>query len=259
MSTEIYNGFKLVRGVKSLDKAFYMMQDIRVAAQGVASSEAARMLAMRACCIYDDHAAFGTEVGKSALEAASDAIHADLEEGAKTRRKSYYDLEFGLAIGITSDKTVIGIVYGTNAALRNVLMSHPDVAEYGYWNNTDAPDGITRKEWAKRRGHWNEVLPDGIPAREMFNITFVPEYTLPFPEKEDVAKQIVTFDKRLQRVVEKSTMAKAVEELQLDTPAKVIQYRMSGSDYDTRLEAEKVLISSKLKQDLTIEDLLEKI
>ena len=101
-------------------------------------------------------------------------------------------------------------------------------------------------------------MRDGIPAQEMFNITFHPEYTLPHVEKEDVAKQLVTFEKRLQRVAEQSTMAKVVEELNLDSQLKVIQYRMSG-DYELRLDAEKALLSEKMKQDLTIEDLLEKI
>jgi len=258
MSTKIYDGFKLSRRVNSLDKAFYMMQDLRKEARYVSEVETARMLAMHACCIYDDHTVFGTPVGKSPLQAARDAIDNDLEDAAKIRRKSYYDLEFGVALGVTNDKTVIGILYSTNPEMRKLLLNHPDVMDYGYWDDSDEPDNVTSKDWAKRRGHWNEVLRDGIPAQEMFNITFHPEYVLPYVEKEDVAKQLVTFEKRLQRVAEQSTMAKAVEELNLDSRYKVIQYRMGG-DYETRLDAEKVLLSEKMKHDLTIEDLLEKI
>lgn len=261
MSTKIYDGFKLSRRFNSLDKAFYMMQDLRKEARYVSEAETAKMLAMHACCIYDDYTIFGYDaslVGKSPLQAARNAIDDELEDAAKTRRKSYYDLEFGVALGVTNDKTVIGILYGTNPEMRKLLLNRPDVMDYGYWDNSDEPDNVTAKDWAKRRGHWSEVLRDGIPAQEMFNITFHPEYTLPYVEKEDVAKQLVTFEKRLQRVAEQSTMAKAVEELNLDSRYKVIQYRMGG-DYEPRLDAEKVLLSEKMKKDLTIEDLLEKI
>lgn len=43
--------------------------------------------------------------------------------------------------------------------------------EFGYWNNTDWPDGMTEKEWNVRRKMWEKVLPGaGIPAECGFTI-----------------------------------------------------------------------------------------
>lgn len=40
------------------------------------------------------------------------------------------------------------------------------IEEYGYWNNTDPPEGVTDEEWAQREQDWNQALPGpGIPSR----------------------------------------------------------------------------------------------
>lgn len=43
--------------------------------------------------------------------------------------------------------------------------------EFGYWNNTDLPEGMTKKEWDTRRKMWDKVLPGlGVPAECGFTI-----------------------------------------------------------------------------------------
>lgn len=253
MSTKIYNGFKL-KGFKSLDRAFHLMAEHRANMQAAASNEAARMLAERACTLYDELYLSGSPMERPALAQAYDDIDTNLLAAEKHRAKSYYDLDVSVALASTSNHTVIGILFCGNDRLRRKFFSLPAVVEYGYWDNSDPPEDVSNLEWNKRRGQWNEVLRDGIPAQEMFNMVFVPEYRMIYPPLDIIASKITQFDKRLQVAAEKITMRKVSDELQLDSPGKLVSYRMSG-DFDRRVEEEKPLLASKLKPTITIEDL----
>jgi hypothetical protein len=65
-----------------------------------------------------------------------------------------------------------------------VWKKHPGVAEWGYWDNTDWPDGMTKKEWDKRCKDWEMVLGGdgyGKPSECGFTITVADE-KLPWPK-----------------------------------------------------------------------------
>ena len=45
--------------------------------------------------------------------------------------------------------------------------SQPEVEPWGYWNNTDQPEGVTEEEWEERRQAWERCLPNwSPPARQ---------------------------------------------------------------------------------------------
>lgn len=259
MSMKIYNGFKL-KGVRSLDKAFFLMRDIRKPIQEAAELLAAKMLATRACFIYDEATVTGTELGMSALMKTRREIDDSLRESSIDRRRCYYDLGFDMALAVTTDKKVIGMVFCESNDLKDKFFALDTVIKYRYWDNSDKPDYASELEWTKRRGHWNEVLSDSaVPAQNMFTMQFLPEYQFPYPDKEDVAKQIITFDHRLQKLAERITISKASEELNLQSPSAIMQFIMQKSEFTPRLEAETEALREKIKPTLTIEDLQEKI
>lgn len=258
MSTKIYNGFRL-KGVRTLDKAFFMMPELRKPIRAAAELQAAKLLVMRASYIYDEATYLGEKQGMSALKKAYGDIWAGLRESARTRERDYFDLGFDLSLAVTTDKNVIGMAFGNNDIKKAFFALEP-VADYSYWDNTDEPDDVTPKDWAKRRGHWNEVLGvSSVPAQSMFNITFVPEYEFPYPDRELVAQQSITFERRLQKLGEAITIARAKEELKLDTTGAVIQFMMQKSAFKPRLEAVIEEIKDKLQPTLTLEELQETI
>lgn len=58
------------------------------------------------------------------------------------------------------------LLYTEQAAYHQIWESLPGVQEYAYWNHTDAPEGMSRSRWERRRQRWNELLPGvGIPSR----------------------------------------------------------------------------------------------
>ncbi len=54
------------------------------------------------------------------------------------------------------------------------------LTEYGWWNNTDRPEGVSGKEWSEREARWKNALstPDGrmgAPAETMFDMRVADE------------------------------------------------------------------------------------
>ncbi len=258
MSVKIYNGFRL-KGIKSLDKAFVEMQTLRPIIQQAAQVETSKMLAGLATKFYDDVSLYEKPLGDSALMSALDNVTAALKESAAERAASPYDLSFSLTLGVTSDRHVIGILFCTNRPLCKLFRSLPLYEEYGYWNNTDRPEGVTLRRWNKRSDDWEEVLPTGIPSESMFSIEFVPEYSVGFPQRELVQQHIPTFEYRLQRALEAYTMSNVVAEFGFTTASEMAKFRSTGDRYQNRLELYRPFVTERLKQDLTAEILLEKI
>lgn len=56
-----------------------------------------------------------------------------------------------------------------NPAYGSALDDMSEIEEYGYWNNTDQPDGVDDTEWEERRLAWERVTP-GAPMDTM--VTF---------------------------------------------------------------------------------------
>lgn len=254
----IQNGFKL--RYKKLDTVFYEMQPIRAAVLETASVEAAKMAADIAVRLYDNITLSGETLGGNSIAKAYEAITGDLKFSESNGVRSMFDLEFSIALGVTIDKTVLGILQCNNDSLRHVLESHPDYdGDYSYWDDKYRDTRITNHRWAKRKQHWNEVLPNGFPTQEMFNMTFVAPYTFPLPDKLCVEHNITKFEKRLRRLTESSTMSILVKDLNLD-PSDIIKFRMeNNAEWETMYAAHLEVVRSKIKKDLTIEDLLEKI
>lgn len=50
--------------------------------------------------------------------------------------------------------------------------------EFRYWNSTDAPEGISSREWDERRDVWKQVLPSGIPAHDMQSVVDISHRTI---------------------------------------------------------------------------------
>lgn len=89
---------------------------------------------------------------------------------------------------------------GTLAILcSSLLLPHPwndlpEVEDYGYWDNTDLPEGVTEDEWEIRRQHWSKALRfddpagNGIPSRSALTLRGA---NIAFPLVTDVVQEIL--------------------------------------------------------------------
>lgn len=91
------------------------------------------------------------------------------------------DTDFSLSFIPYSRNTTLAIIYTDNNAWYNEWLAQPGVSEYGYWNNTDMPDEMTRREWNQRRRVWNKALNYNAVCTQAFSIDLM-EPTGPHPK-----------------------------------------------------------------------------
>jgi hypothetical protein len=253
----VENGFKLV-DIATLDDAFHFVKTVQVKLQAVAVDEAAKFLGKRACNVYDAVAAAEVTLGVSALAFAYKDITEDITKHAEKGSFSPCELGCGLSLAISS-QGVIGGISCPNKAILSAFFDDPAISPYSYVDDSSPPDGVTARDWSKRRGAWYEVLSSGNIARDMFSITCVDEHYLPLPDKELVSANMLGFEERLQSVSEQYTMTRVREELNIEHPVELANYMMNSSDYTERLAEARERLALILKQTLTIENLQEKI
>lgn len=66
---------------------------------------------------------------------------------------------FKMYLGVAGDQHA-AIVFATHE-LEEAFAALPGVQEYGYWNNTDRPDDVTKAQWDARKAFWDVVTPSG--------------------------------------------------------------------------------------------------
>lgn len=73
------------------------------------------------------------------------------------------------------------------------LLTLAGVREFGYWNNTDQPEGVSDEEWERRAKLWNQVLDEPDIAR--LSLRWEPR----FEEREAVLAALPTLEQRVAR------------------------------------------------------------
>ena len=91
-------------------------------------------------------------------------------------RNPLIDYTFDISILFGGGK-ILGIPFVEQRDFRELWLSKPFIAEYGYWNNTDRLEGLTQEEWDVRGDVWEEALPGvGVPAMCGFTAQLVDAY-----------------------------------------------------------------------------------
>lgn len=109
---------------------------------------------------------------------------------ASDRRDPAYDFDAQIAVFPLGEDTLMRLTL-ESGAFPDVLAlweSIPQFEEFGYWNNTDQPEGISDLEWEKRGMIWDKVYDDSYnylgPHGLEFRVTG--RYAIPVPIKRDI-------------------------------------------------------------------------
>ncbi|XBH22967.1 hypothetical protein V5R04_07080 [Jonesiaceae bacterium BS-20] len=86
----------------------------------------------------------------------------EYEHTGRTGHAGYDPARFELSIG-RDDATgrYLMMVYTETPELMQAFRDHPQVSEYGYWDNTDPLETVTDEEWAQRKKAWMRVWGSG--------------------------------------------------------------------------------------------------
>lgn len=143
---------------------------------------------------------------------------------------------------------------------------------YGYWNNTEKPNNVTKKEWDIRCIEWNQVLKGiGIPIENGLLLTIV--HREPFIDnlmlglinknKTLFKKMIPSFEDRVNVVAETIVKSKYVnekmEEKNLDKSDYFEICEISGEFKKKIQEKDSTLLEEISKKELELKDVLKPI
>ena len=167
MSTKIYDGFCFKKKM-SLNEVHDIFMDFRKEAEEIKKCKLNEYFSKAAYKILD-----GKAIGRKYPEMKDRSILSYLwcdfcnriREMEKTRQRDP-EIDFNCEISIQPLKNkILGIIYGECIKIKEAWFNKEFIKEYGYWNNTDKPEGITDKQWERRCVDWDKALGErGIPA-----------------------------------------------------------------------------------------------
>lgn len=219
MSTKLYDGVRLAvgPGIKDL---LALQADLRKTMSPVLQAEYAKLCNRAAA--YAAMARFGQTPSNEwtdwsqfkNLDPGKFAIHVDHAlrdaianaESARTILNADMDLSLSFRLAVLpAYRKTLAVPFTENQALSQAFLNHPAVSEYGYWDNTDRPEDLSRKQWDARKRAWNQALPGiGVPREHGLVLTILDENDIrydarnqPIPDRCEIIRQTVLTEVRL--------------------------------------------------------------
>lgn len=175
MSTKLHSGYRLAAGTDP----FAFIKSARAALDPVRDQLDARLVAQMVTTKIDAAALAGDLTQR---RHPADVVLDWAREQKKLPDTSYEKdpNRLEVAFGLDAVTNRYGAyLYCETAELTAAFEALPEVEEYGYWNNTDQPAGVTDEEWAERRRFWDHVMPDdGVPVNTMLSWSLRPSADL---------------------------------------------------------------------------------
>jgi hypothetical protein len=103
------------------------------------------------------------DVKGSVASKVSGRIREDWRDLQQMHRHPDIDWSFEIAL-IPAGGYLLGLHYAEQGTLVDELLKFPKVEAYPYWNNTDAPKGVSNRAWKARGKEWDRVLGGKAPA-----------------------------------------------------------------------------------------------
>ena len=152
---------------------------------------------------------------------------------------------------------------------REIFEGSRGVEEYGYWNNTDRPDGISSREWNQRLSDWKKAIPElSVVTDHGFKISLVGDHALGLVHRKEAIPFVQEKGRRAEKLAKRlllnERMRKMSEGVNIRLPEEMMRLfhqatEWQNSDDGKIAHAKKIEeILPKLK-DLTEEDLTLKI
>lgn len=126
----------------------------------------------------------------------------DRRKVVRVERRSDWAVDYGFEIGIYPYKGQVYCLVFTerNEALK-AFKEMGFVEDYGYWDNTDQPDGVSDEEWAKRECVWEGIVRGYTFENIGLTASCHTDY-IGSPEDEHILKRVPSLEKRVKKRAE---------------------------------------------------------
>lgn len=100
----------------------------------------------------------------------------------------------------TDPQKALAIPYAGQRDLKKSLLELPGVSEFGYWDNTDEPEGMDMDAWRARGVMWDEALGErGVPSDRGLRLEIISERFAYIPQAPRIAQVLPNHAKRVKR------------------------------------------------------------
>jgi len=162
MSIKIHHGYRLAEDIDP----FTFITAAREVLDPVRDGLDAALLATGAARLIDVADLSGKPRPESPV-AQSYADHLSDQDKLGPARRGHDPHRCELAFGRDPFTGRHGVLlYADSPAMTEAFEALSDVEEYGYWNNTDRPDGVSAAQWQDRSDFWGRTLPGHRPPVE---------------------------------------------------------------------------------------------
>lgn len=174
--------------------------------------------------------------------------------GVSNWRQSSELSEFQLIL-FPYKRRIYGMYFGETYAKE--WRSLEAVGEFGYWNNTDRPEGISARGWGQRRKIWDEILGWDAPSMRGFQAQIVEKHPPP-PDLKTVLGFIPSLEERAHLFGIENLYKEGVPGVGEDNweQYKLFREWLHSEEGREKLRGEKIKIQEKLIPEITPEMLL---
>ncbi len=188
MSTKLFNGHEIVGHTLEsfLPELFALQTELDLYAQNQANAFMTRI----AVAQYD-----ACTLGMSPAKAANNnylfegykAFDERQSAMVKTRRRDPA-VDFGFEVCVFPvESRLLALTFTEQRAFREIWAAKPWRRDFAFWDNVDADESVSEKDWEERGRLWSLALPSyQPPSHRGYSLTLVPEnqvYLLPDDEQ----------------------------------------------------------------------------
>lgn len=171
MSTKIYNGFKF--NTKSITDIIEQLYNLKKEVKDIVRNDMKEMINDKLVLFHDyqklnkTFTMFDYNSDCFIEVKTKDEMKKIIKMGFKTMSCSleqdmngFDDYKFEISI-FQIKNAILGCPFVNASCLRDIIKEQSFYIEYGYWNNSDEPEGMSKREWNKREKDWEEATKIG--------------------------------------------------------------------------------------------------
>lgn len=205
MSTRIYNGYRIP--TMSLHELNTWIEPLRQFAKEETERYVYQKTVDESIYLLDEAMIKTKEEFEKGMEeddlyrADSGIIHyvrRDLKRQFDSPFRGDLDVISKLVVLPIKGKTLCYLFTSDVKAIQEFFEKMPGVKEYGYWNNTDRPEHLSKKQWENRRDDWDVAVSYGDISKQGLVIDLVSDFPVRCSDKSAV--QFPSFESRAKRV-----------------------------------------------------------
>jgi len=125
-------------------------------------------------------------------------VRRDLKRQFESPFRGDLDVMTKLVIFPIKGKTLCYLFTSDVETIQTFFEQMPGVKKYGYWNNSDRPEHVSKKQWDTRRDDWDVAVQHGDISKQGLVIDLVSEFPVRCSDRSKV--QFPSFEKRAKRV-----------------------------------------------------------